>query len=70
MIDHEDRKTFVDQLRTRRRRGRPRSAQPAVVTSVRIPLDTYDELCHRAHLDRQSVHATLKDALSAYIRSA
>lgn len=65
MIAASERKQFGDEIRARRRRGRPRSAVPSVITSVKIPRDEYDALARHALAERQSVHAIIRDAISA-----
>jgi hypothetical protein len=65
MISRGQREAFNEQLRVRRR-GRPRSAAPAVVMSVKLPERIYDALCRRAALERRSLHGLVKEALAAY----
>lgn len=64
MITRAEREVFTEQLR--RRRGRPRSAEPVVATSVKLPEPVYDALCRRARDERRSLHAVIKDALKLY----
>jgi hypothetical protein len=69
MIERQDRVDFVEQLRARRRRGRPRRSVPTIVTSVKLPEDVYDALCRLAISDRESLHGLMKQALTSYARS-
>jgi hypothetical protein len=65
MITRADRDVFTHEIRVRRRRGRPKSAEAIVVTSVKLPANVYDALCRRAMLERRSLHAVMKDVLRA-----
>lgn len=64
MIERQDRVEFVEQLRERRRRGRPRSASRKVRTTVDLPADVFDALCQVATRERKPLHALLVQALS------
>lgn len=64
MITRADRAVFTQEIRIRRR-GRPKSAEAIVVTSVKLPANVYDALCRRAMLERRSLHAVMKDVLRA-----
>jgi hypothetical protein len=62
-----DRRISVDSDRRKRvapRRGRPRTAVPKVVTSVKIPTDLYDAICQQAMRERVSVHSILLHRLA------
>ena len=66
MITPEARVEFTQQIRARRR-GRPKSLTPIVVTSVKLPEPLFDALCQRAMRERRSLHSLIKDALRLYV---
>ena len=65
IISPENRAVFPEQLRHRRRGGRPRGG-PVVPTSVKLPAPVFDALCAQAHRDGTSLHATMLKALETY----
>lgn len=65
IIDREDRAVFSHQLQDRRRRGgRPRSADPKVVVTVRVPGALFDAACQRAHHEGVSLPEVVRQALA------
>jgi len=62
----QDRAAFGQQLR---RRGRRKSDQVKVQTTVKIPVPIYDALCRRASMERCSLHALMNRALSSAART-
>jgi hypothetical protein len=67
LIDRDDRAVFTDQL-VSRRRGRPRSVRPVVITTVRVPEPIFDAYCQMAHARGESVSMMMRAALSAYAK--
>ena len=59
---------FPEQLRHRRRRGRPRVG-PTIPTSVKLPEPVFDALCQEAQHDGESLHATIVKALASHARA-
>lgn len=57
MIEREDRAVFSEQLRERRRRGRPRVANQMVPLSICLPADVLAAYCQRAREQREE-HVT------------
>ena len=66
MISTQARSEFGEQLR--RRRGRRKSDQVKVQTTVKISAPIYDALCRRASIERCSLHALMNRALSSAAR--
>lgn len=67
MISHERSIVFGEQLVERRRRGRPRTAQPTQKASVKLPLPIFDALCARAAKERVPLHRLLNQALASFV---
>jgi len=65
IISPENRAVFTDQLRQRRRGGRPRST-PTVPTSVRLPAPVFDAACAYASRRHMTVHAALRDIVTTH----
>jgi hypothetical protein len=65
VIDRERRAIFGEQLQ--RRRGRPRTARPTAVISVRVSQDVYDRLCRQALEQREPLPVVVRAALGRAI---
>lgn len=68
MISAERSVAFGQQLRERRRRGRPVSEKvPVKPTSVKIPDPVHDALCRIARRERISLHQLANKALAEFV---
>jgi hypothetical protein len=69
MISPERSAAFGAELAERRRRGRPRSAQPTQKATVSLPVAVFDALCARAAQERVPLHRLLNHALASFART-
>lgn len=64
MIAVEDRAVFTHQLQNRRRRGRPRIADPRVCLTVRVSPAVFDAACERATAAGVSLSDVVRETLA------
>lgn len=68
IMEPEHRAAFADSLR-KRRRGRPRSANPMIPTSISLPADVYEAYCRMSRVEREEhVSVTIRRVLVAAIQ--
>jgi hypothetical protein len=69
MMSTEDRDRFTEPFRERRRRGRPRSANPMIPTSISLPADVYEAYCRQSRSEREEhVSAVIRRVLVDAVR--